>query len=214
MPYSFPLLANCAPSGPTKRGFNLIEAAIVLGVIGLVIGGIWVVAAAMHEDYKVNKTAQDLLVIVRNVQSLISDVDSVAIGNTSISSTIINAGGFPQDWISGGGIRHPFGGQGYITNELSGSKGLFLIGLINIPPSACAKLIAKLTAISAITGNKNAGAWSPAASRRTNLARLWITSPSWSTDDFPVSPEAAAQRCGSVTSSSQIVLYYNYNRTN
>jgi type II secretory pathway pseudopilin PulG len=29
----------------SQQGFNLIEAAIVLGVIGLVIGGIWVGAA-------------------------------------------------------------------------------------------------------------------------------------------------------------------------
>ena len=26
----------------TKKGFSLIEAAIVLGIVGLVIGGIWV----------------------------------------------------------------------------------------------------------------------------------------------------------------------------
>jgi hypothetical protein len=35
-----------------QRGFNLIEAAIVLGVIGLVIGGIWTAAASTYEKMK------------------------------------------------------------------------------------------------------------------------------------------------------------------
>lgn len=34
-----------------QRGFNLIEAAVVLGVIGLVIGGIWVAAAAVRLNF-------------------------------------------------------------------------------------------------------------------------------------------------------------------
>jgi hypothetical protein len=32
------------------RGFNLIEAAVVLGVVGLVIGGIWYAAASLQRD--------------------------------------------------------------------------------------------------------------------------------------------------------------------
>lgn len=33
-----------------RLGFNLIEAAIVLGVVGLVIGGIWVAASAVRNN--------------------------------------------------------------------------------------------------------------------------------------------------------------------
>lgn len=36
-------------SGKARRGFSLIEAAIVLGVIGLVIGGIWIGAQAIND---------------------------------------------------------------------------------------------------------------------------------------------------------------------
>ncbi len=38
-----------------RSGFNLVEAAIVLGVIGLVIGGIWVTAAALTERNRQNQ---------------------------------------------------------------------------------------------------------------------------------------------------------------
>ena len=36
----------------TRRGFNLIESAIVLGVVGAVIGGIWVAASAVNDHIK------------------------------------------------------------------------------------------------------------------------------------------------------------------
>lgn len=38
---------NCSTA---KSGFNLVESAIVLGVIGLVIGGIWVAASAVQRE--------------------------------------------------------------------------------------------------------------------------------------------------------------------
>lgn len=52
-----------------RRGFNLIEAAIVLGVVGLVIGGIWYSAAAMYENYKVNKTVEQSLMIYQCIKN-------------------------------------------------------------------------------------------------------------------------------------------------
>lgn len=45
-----------------RRGFNLIEAAIVLGVIGLVIGGIWVAAAKVQQNMRVNDAEKLILV--------------------------------------------------------------------------------------------------------------------------------------------------------
>lgn len=42
----------------TRKGFNLIEAAIVLGVVGFVIGGIWVAASSVNENWKINKNIE------------------------------------------------------------------------------------------------------------------------------------------------------------
>lgn len=41
-----------------QRGFNLIEAAIVLGIIGLVVAGIWLAAAAINEKREVNNVKE------------------------------------------------------------------------------------------------------------------------------------------------------------
>lgn len=44
----------------TRRGFNLVEAAIVLGVVGLVIGGIWVAASALQKNMTINNLANQI----------------------------------------------------------------------------------------------------------------------------------------------------------
>lgn len=54
----------------SRRAFSLIESAIVLGVVGLVIGGIWVAAAAVSENMKVSKTVAALMTIMENTRRL------------------------------------------------------------------------------------------------------------------------------------------------
>lgn len=44
-----------------RRGFNLIEAAIVLGVVGLVVAGVWVAAAAISERREINNAKEFIL---------------------------------------------------------------------------------------------------------------------------------------------------------
>ena len=47
----------------SQKGFNLIEAAIVLGVVGLVIGGIWVAASAVSRQHRAQQTLDGFLFI-------------------------------------------------------------------------------------------------------------------------------------------------------
>lgn len=53
------------------RGFNLVEAAIVLGIVGLVIGGIWIAAAHMHSNMRINDTAQGVFQTINNARALL-----------------------------------------------------------------------------------------------------------------------------------------------
>lgn len=54
-----------------RKGFSLVEAAIVLGVVGLVIGGIWVAAATVIENHKVNKTVEGITTNVSNIRKFL-----------------------------------------------------------------------------------------------------------------------------------------------
>jgi len=59
-------------SGGTRtRGFNLVEAAIVLGVVGLVIGGIWVAAASVSQQFKVQRFLTSLRGFTTKVQGVL-----------------------------------------------------------------------------------------------------------------------------------------------
>jgi len=74
----FALPAHPAPSlnvehrltRPRRNAFSLIEAAIVLGIVGLVIGGIWVAAAAVSQ----NRIRTDMLANVRDMRIRIAEV--------------------------------------------------------------------------------------------------------------------------------------------
>lgn len=61
-----------------KRGFNLIEAAIVLGVIGLVIGGIWVAASAVRDNLRLNDITKDIALLYNNLTNTYSQQRPVA----------------------------------------------------------------------------------------------------------------------------------------
>ena len=53
-----------------KRGFNLIEIAIVLAVIGLVIGGIYMAASAISENNRQLTMKRQVIQIAQNVRSV------------------------------------------------------------------------------------------------------------------------------------------------
>lgn len=59
-----------SPLPAKSRGFNLIEAAIVLGVVGLVIGSIWVAAAAVMAENRQREARGALLQIISKVTEM------------------------------------------------------------------------------------------------------------------------------------------------
>ena len=56
----------------TRRGFNLIEAAIVLGVVGLVIGGIWIAYDQFSYHYQKQKFFQGFLTFQNNANKYLT----------------------------------------------------------------------------------------------------------------------------------------------
>ncbi len=129
-----------------RRGFNLIEAAIVLGVVGLVIGGIWVAAAAVSSTLKINETIKGNLSTVRCIQRLISSADSSSIGAVAIEQTVRDAGCFPANWkASGTGVESPLGGP--ITVFNFAPDGYFYLQYDGLTKSDCTNLVFKMTAL-------------------------------------------------------------------
>ncbi len=85
---------------PAKEaGFNLIEAAIVLGIVGLIVGGIWAAAASAYENMRQQTASKNLLAFAQNVRGFYANSGATAI-DTSVTNAITQ-GLIPSDMRSG-----------------------------------------------------------------------------------------------------------------
>lgn len=100
------------------KGFNLIEAAVVLGVIGLVIGGIWIAATSVTQSQRINHTAAGILQIAANARRIFShsDYPTSSGSTTNVTSTAAAANIFPTDfkYTSGVWATSPVGAKLYV----------------------------------------------------------------------------------------------------
>ena len=140
----------CVHSNFLKKAFSLIEAAIVLGVVGLVIGGIWVAAATVNERQKINATTQNIGFIVNAARSLYKGMP-IPSTTTGITSLLIASGAIPADMVDNSAAKSAWGGNFTVTIMTLPTSLRFIV--YSVPPSACTKVIAGLlTNIDANTG--------------------------------------------------------------
>ena len=201
-----------------RQGFSLIEAAIVLGVIGLVIGGIWIAASSMMENYRVQGMTKDIFVIASNVQKLMSNADANTLaGAASIEFELAQAGGFPKNWETSVGIRDPyFGSMLNLQNYYAGATPYFVIGLYRIPRSICIKLVTAVSQSGYLAGSKETGGtWDQLATRPT-LGVISVSAGLNNIVQFPITPSAAASGCDNtgVNGQNNIFMGFGYSRIN
>lgn len=179
-----------------KRGFNLIEAAIVLGVVGLVIGSIWVGASAVSENHRVNKTVEGVLTTAKNIQKLVSIRDSAQMTDGwYYSHTLVDAGVFPSEWVKDYDVVSPFNKTIQVNNDFG--INCFTVYLQDIPKGACARIISKITSLAARTGEiREAGVLGP-------NQEFWSV--------FPVTPSQADAAC---PDNDAVFFSFYYTRTN
>ena len=202
----------------TRMGFNLIEAAIVLGVVGAVIGTIWVSAANMYENHKVNKTVEGIFSTARNIQNLISIRDAEAIGNTNLLPLLVSAKAFPDNWIKTAGfVQAPIGSFVSTVSEYYVQYGnTFAIVLYGVPKADCINLVVRISDVGSV--NLNNAAWG--SDNRPFLAEVFVNNPAnppaTSFRDFPISPEDANTACVPVVNNHiyGVFMYFNYTRIN
>lgn len=105
-----------------RRAFSLIEAAIVLALVGLVIGGIWAAASAVNQSNRINRTLEQVGQVVEKLRSkvrgTVPDFETFALyDNASCPPLVICYGRdgwsamMPADMISATGDYpvNPFG---------------------------------------------------------------------------------------------------------
>lgn len=110
----------------SRYGFNLVEAAIVLGVIGLVIGGIWTAAASVERNRKLNQSIQ---IISMSYSNLAVVLKNMPLGAMQINGQLLRTVVPPGTKIASSNtyIEDEFGNQIMIFSDISGSVLRFAI---------------------------------------------------------------------------------------
>lgn len=182
-----------------SSAFSLVEAAIVLGVVGLIIGGIWVAAAQVTLYLQTSRAVSGIMSIKDNMQRLISRRDSCAMGDNVYPSDLVGIGIVPDDWEQGSTIIHPFGGTLSIKNMCTSGARFDLI-ISGLKKAQCFRLLRAIP--QGLSTNWNDGV--------SKGELIYINAPGFSTTTFPATvPDTA---CGNA--SNTVYLTYGYTRIN
>jgi prepilin-type N-terminal cleavage/methylation domain-containing protein len=127
---------------PSKKGFTLTEIAIVLGIMGLILGAIWVAASGVYANQKEAKANTETLTIAQNLRSLYSTQATTGVAAaTDITAQMITAGVFPADTVNGAVTVNPWNGTIGIIAQLPATANTFHVVLTNVPRDACINLL-------------------------------------------------------------------------
>ena len=96
-----------------RKGFSLIEAAIVLGVVGAVLGGIWSAASAIHRKMLVNELSTTTISALSCIQRKFPNIPlAAAVASWQEYTRAIFFGGcFPETYKLN--IKNATGGNDY-----------------------------------------------------------------------------------------------------
>lgn len=139
----------CCPRYRAKKqdGFNLVEAAIVLGIVGLVIGGIWIAAASVRFNQNINEMATVALRVGVGMRGQFPPGLRPAATLTSNIATplAVDLGFIPASWpLAPGFLRtHPFGGNTRVSVDPSAPS--ILVGFYELTYQQCIGIAQKLS---------------------------------------------------------------------
>ena len=84
-----------------RAGFNLIEAAIVLGIVGLIVGGIWAAASSAYENMRQQTASKQLLSLVGNIRNYYqnANIDWGTLATPAANATFVELTEAQQDRV-------------------------------------------------------------------------------------------------------------------
>jgi len=144
------------PLRKTSRGFTLTELAIVLGIIGLILGAIWVAASKVYQSNRTDTAVKEIQTILSGYRSLYSThaVDTGAGSWTDLTCVGVNSGFFPNDMIPPGTTcsagntasypQHPWNSWLQV-NGVQDWQAIMLV-FIGLPRDACNSLAQQVSA--------------------------------------------------------------------
>jgi len=184
-----------------EKGFTLTEIAIVLGIIGLILGAIWVAASGVYNNQKVGKANTEILTIAQGIRSLYSTSSTTGdSAGASENGTFFAAGIFPNDMGSSSTtLVDPWGGSITVTTQTFSTAGdAFGIEFTSVSQAGCIGLLTQIGGQNHEPGLIYANATATASAKG---ATSWSTGTSLT---LPITASGAAAACAAGTNANAV----------
>lgn len=142
-----------------NKGFNLIEAAIVLGIVGLVVGGIWVAATSVYANLRSKRATDELLGIAQSVRALFATSTVTGLGAVDMTAAMAQANVLPTDTMTAtpaatlsSNTANPWAGGNIGVASYNAAGTQFSITFSNVPTAACIDFVMRNTGPSRDSG--------------------------------------------------------------
>jgi prepilin-type N-terminal cleavage/methylation domain-containing protein len=139
------------PVRDCRKGFTLVEIAIVLGIFALIMAGIWMVVAVVGENtrsYEASRQLQAMVQGIRQIEQRITGYTPTSIGN-AITDRLDSQGAFPPEMRMQASVtnnlNHPWAGDGNAVHVFARSPSEFGIQFTKLPKKACITLATKMS---------------------------------------------------------------------
>ena len=181
---ALPASEHAAP----RRGFTLTEIAIVLGIIGVILGAIWIAASTVYGNLRISKTISQLVRVSQATRALYAMTPTmVDAAGTDETTVFINANVFPGDMINGAATANAWDSTVMVTAQTISQTGdAFGVEYNGVPTAPCISLL------SATTGaGRDSGLYYASASAAPKGATAYGAAAT----GFPVNTTVAAPLC-------------------
>lgn len=132
---------------PGLRGFSLTEAAIVLGIAGLVFAAIWTAAGTVSRKNSLRQASDSIVKIVQNTRLLYqerNDFPASSVG-TDITNVLVRAGVFPAELFEASTPTIPRTPWGTEMNIQVTTRRSFTVELEpTLPDTTCLQLVSAM----------------------------------------------------------------------
>lgn len=156
-----PVARPCCP----QRGFTLTELAIVLGIIGIILGAIWGAAAMVYENNRTKAGATEILTIVNNWKEIYGSRRMDIANDTDITYLTANNNFAPSEMygsdagycasgaiaVSGCRLHGPWSGS-QVEVQASQTDNAIYVAYSNLTQTACNHLVNSIVSTTGLIG--------------------------------------------------------------
>ncbi len=179
-----------------QAGFTIGEMTVVLGVVALVMGGVWVTVNKVQETAQITQTKEQVIAILSKVRGFYQTRACINTGNQTGFLLGVGQPIFPREMVNGGGLTDLWNGAVQLQGAGAACDQQFTINFLALPAGICGYLLPQLTG----SGEVSRG-----------LRAVTINGSNASITRFPINPTdiigTGATQCGAGATANVALTY-------